>query len=240
MDMVDGRILWDGRLPEATPAERQAIYEAQIDTLANLHTIDPAAVGLADFGRPGNYFARQLARWSGQYRESDGPRHPAMDRLIEWLPARLPPEAPARIVHGDYRLDNMLLHAIEPRVVAVLDWELCTLGDPLADITYLLMHWATPVHERNSLTGLDLAALGIPPLEAALQRYLSRTGGSLAAPLEWYLAFNMFRLAAILHGVAARARAGNANNARAAIAGRRVGSLADAAWALAVRLGARA
>lgn len=238
MAMVDGRILWDGRLPGCSPAERRAIYEAEIDTLAALHRIEPADVGLGDFGRPGNYFGRQLARWSKQYSQSDGPRTEAMDRLIEWLPRQLPADRPARIVHGDYRLDNMVLHATEPRVVAVLDWELSTLGDPIADLTYLLMHWVTPPHERNSLAGLDLEALGIPTMDAMLHRYLSATGNRLDAPIEWYLAFNLFRLAAILHGVAARGRAGNANNARADLAQDRVGPIADAAWSFAQKMGA--
>ena len=236
MAMVEGRILWDGRLPDAGPAERRAIYDAEIDTLAALHRVDPVAAGLGDYGRPGNYFARQVARWTRQYVESDGPRYEAMDRLIAWLPERLPADRPARIVHGDYRLDNMVLHPTEPRVLAVLDWELSTLGDPIADLTYLLMHWVTPVHERNSLAGLDIAALGIPTLEEMLARYLAATGDSLGAPLEWYLAYNLFRFAAILHGVAARGRAGNANNARAGLAQQRVGPLAAAAWAFAERL----
>ena len=240
MGMVEGRILWDGRLPDSSPAERRAIYEAEIDTLAALHRIDPQAVGLGDYGRPGNYFARQVARWSRQYRESDGPRHDAMDRLSEWLPTQLPPDRPARIVHGDYRLDNMVLHATEPKVVAVLDWELSTLGDPIADLTYMLMHWVTPAHERNSLAALDIAAMGIPTLDEMLDRYRAATGDGLGAPLEWYLAYNLFRLAAILHGVAARGRAGNANNARAGLAQGRVGPLADAAWGFAEKLGARA
>ncbi|MDO9489812.1 MAG: phosphotransferase family protein [Sphingomonadaceae bacterium] len=240
MGMVEGRILWDGRLPDATPAERRAIYEAEIDTLAALHRIDPQAVGLGDYGRPGNYFARQVARWSKQYLQSDGPRHEAMDRLADWLPTQLPPDRPARIVHGDYRLDNMILHATEPRVVAVLDWELSTLGDPIADLTYLLMHWVTPAHERNSLAALDIAAMGIPTLDEMLERYGAATGDRLGAPLEWYLAYNLFRLAAILHGVAARGRAGNANNARAGLAQGRVGPLADTAWRFAERLGASA
>ena len=238
MDMVEGRILWDGRLPDATSSERRAIYQAEIDTLADLHGIEPDTVGLGDYGRPGNYFARQVARWSKQYRESDGPRDPAMDRLIDWLPEHLPAERPARIVHGDYRLDNMVLHITEPRVLAVLDWELSTLGDPIADLTYLLMHWVTPPHERGSLNGLDLAALGIPSLPEMLDRYLARTGDALDAPIEWYLAYNLFRLAAILHGVAARGRAGNANNARALIAQDRVGPLAAAGWRFAEELGA--
>ena len=242
MEMVEGRILWDGRLPDMAPTERRAIYHAKIDTLAALHRIDPAAVGLADFGAPGNYFARQLARWSKQYAQSDGPRSDAMDRLVRWLPANLPtaqsPARPARIVHGDYRLDNMVLHASEPRVIAVLDWELSTLGDPIADLTYLLMHWVTPPHERGSLSGLDLAMLGIPTMEAMLDRYLAVTGDRLDAPIEWYLAYNLFRLAAILHGVAGRARAGSANNERAGLAQQRVGPVAETAWQFALRAGA--
>lgn len=238
MAMVDGRILWDGRLPDQSPAERRAIFEAEIDTLATLHRIDPQAVGLGDFGRPGNYFGRQVARWSKQYLQSDGPRDACMDRLIAWLPERLPPERPARIVHGDYRLDNMVLHPTEPRVLAVLDWELSTLGDPIADLTYLLMHWATPAHERGSLAPLDLEANGIPTMEEMLARYLAATGDALGAPLPWYLAYNLFRLAAILHGVAARGRAGNANNARAQLAQGRVGPLAATAWRFAEELGA--
>jgi aminoglycoside phosphotransferase (APT) family kinase protein len=240
MGMVEGRILWDGRLPDADPAERRAIYEAEIDTLAALHRIDPSAVGLADYGRAGNYFARQVARWTRQYLESDGPRYAAMDRLIDWLPDHLPADRPARVVHGDYRLDNMVLHATEPRVLAVLDWELSTLGDPIADLTYLLMHWVTPAHERNSLAGLDIAALGIPAQSEMLERYLAATGDKLGAPLEWYLAYNLFRFAAILHGVAARGRAGNANNARAGMAQGRVGPLAETAWRFAEKLGMQA
>jgi aminoglycoside phosphotransferase (APT) family kinase protein len=238
MAMVEGLILWDGRLPDMATDERGAIYRAEIDTLAALHRLDPDAIGLGDYGRPGNYFARQLARWSKQYRESDGPRDAAMDRLIAWLPQRLPPDRPVRVVHGDYRLDNMILHATEPRVVAVLDWELSTLGDPTADLTYFLMHWVTPPHERGSLNGLDLAALGIPTLDEALDRYLAATGDGLGAPLAWYLAYNLFRLAAILQGVAARARAGTANNARAGLAQGRVAPLAEAAWRFAVEAGA--
>jgi aminoglycoside phosphotransferase (APT) family kinase protein len=239
MAMVDGRILWDGTLPDHEPEMRRSIYLAQIDTLAALHTINPIDICLEDFGRAGNYFARQVSRWGKQYQQSDGPRVPEMDQLIPWLHEGLPPDQPARIVHGDYRLDNMVLHPIEPRVIAVLDWELSTLGDPIADLTYFLMHWVTPRHERNSLNGLNLNQMGIPSLDEMLSRYLGATGNRMTAPLEWYLAYNLFRLAAILHGVAGRARVGNANNPRAGLAQGRVGPLAEAAWSFACRAGAR-
>jgi aminoglycoside phosphotransferase (APT) family kinase protein len=238
MELVDGRILWDGRLPDMRPAERRAIYEAQLDTLAALHSLDPVAIGLEGFGKPGNYFARQVARWTKQYRASDAPRLNDMELLIAWLPESVPPEAPARVVHGDYRLDNMVLDADAPRVKAVLDWELSTLGDPIADLTYWLMHWVTPAHERNSLSGLDLGALGIPSHGEALARYLGRTGLKLKRPLEWYLAYNLFRLAAILQGVAGRAKLGQANNERALQAQGRVAPLAAAAWSFAQQAGA--
>jgi aminoglycoside phosphotransferase (APT) family kinase protein len=239
MAMVDGRILWNGRLPDSDPAERRAVYEAQVDTLAALHRVDSAEVGLADFGRPGNYFARQLSRWTRQYVESTGPRHEAMDRLIDLLPRHLPPDRPARIVHGDYRLDNLILHPTEPRVLAILDWELSTLGDPIADLTYFLMHWVTPDHERNSLANASPES-GIPALTEMLDRYLAATGNELGAPLEWYLAYNLFRFAAILHGVAGRANAGNANNPRGQLAHARVGPLAEMAWQQARKLGSAA
>jgi aminoglycoside phosphotransferase (APT) family kinase protein len=161
-----------------------------------------------------------------------------MERLIRWLPESLPPERPARVVHGDFRLDNMVLHPTKQQVIAVLDWELSTLGDPIADVTYFLMHWVTPAQERNSLNGLDLAALGIPRVEQALARYLELTGDTLDAPLDWYLAYNLFRLAAILQGVAGRARSGNANNPKAFQAQDRVGPLAQAAWSYALKAGA--
>jgi aminoglycoside phosphotransferase (APT) family kinase protein len=238
MELVDGRILWDGRLPDHTPAERAGVYDAQIQALAALHRLEPEAIGLGDFGRPGNYFERQVSRWTKQYRAAEGPQDRCMDRLIAWLPTRLPPERPARVVHGDFRLDNMVLHPSEPRVLAVLDWELSTLGDPLADLTYFLMHWVTPPDERNALQGLDLAALGIPTLGEALARYEALSGRSAEISLDWCFAYNLFRLAAILQGVAARARAGNAASPRALKAQDRVGPLAETAWSFAVRAGA--
>jgi aminoglycoside phosphotransferase (APT) family kinase protein len=240
MEMVDGRILWDGRLPDFAPEQRRALYHAQIDTLADLHRIEPDAIGLGGFGRPGNYFERQVSRWTRQYRASQAPQNDAMERLIAWLPGTVPTDARMRVVHGDYRLDNMVIEPDAPSVKAVLDWELSTLGDPLADLTYLLMHWATPPHERNSLTGLDLAALGIPTTAEMIDRYQARTGLTLLRPIEWYFAYNLFRLAAILQGVAGRAQAGQANNERALQAQGRVAPLAATAWDFARQAGAPA
>ncbi|MDZ4373807.1 MAG: phosphotransferase family protein [Phenylobacterium sp.] len=239
MEMVDGRIMWDGRLPDASPAERAAIYDAQIDVLAKLHTLDPQALGLGDYGAPGNYFARQVTRWTKQYRASESVPIPEMDRLIAWLPTSLPPESAPRLVHGDFRLDNMVFHPSEPRVVAVLDWELSTLGDPIADLTYLLMQWVMPPGEKNSLLDADLPALGIPSVDQCLARYAELTGREVQS-LDWCFAYNLFRLAAILQGVAGRFAAGNASTEKAAKAGGRVGPLAETAWRFAVRAGATA
>lgn len=239
MEMVEGRIFWDGHLPGMGPTERAAIYDAQIRTLAALHSLDPAAVGLSDFGAPGNYFARQVARWSKQYRSSEGDRIVEMDRLIEWLPTSLPAERPARIVHGDFKLDNMVFHPTEPRVIAVLDWELSTLGDPIADLTYFLMKWVLPPGERNALGDLDLAAHGVPTVDQALTRYAEITGDRPES-LDWCLAYNLFRIAAIVQGVAGRHAAGNASSPAAALAADRVPPLARAAWTFALKAGARA
>lgn len=230
MELVEGRILWDPKLPDMAPSERRAIYDAQVDTLAALHRVDPASAGLAAFGRPGNYFARQVARWSKQYRASSPPPDESMERLIVWLSETIPPETPPCIVHGDYRIDNMVLKPDLPEVAAVLDWELSTLGDPIADLTYFLMLWRVPPGERISMHGVDFSALGIPTMEDALDRYLSSTGRTLDRPVGWYIAFNLFRLAAILQGVAGRAAKGQANNERALSAQGRVGPLARAAW----------
>lgn len=240
MEMVEGRIEWDPKLPDASPQDRRLIYNAQIDGLAALHAIDPAAAGLADFGRPGNYFERQLARWTRQYRTSEAAPDPHMDKLLAWLPLHVPAEVPARIVHGDYRIDNMVLHPVRPEILAVLDWELSTLGDPLADLTYFLMMWRVPPAERIAMDGVDFETSGIPAMEEALDRYLAATGRVLARPLEWYIAFNLFRLAAILQGVAGRAARGQANNDRALTAQGRVGPLARAAWDNARKAGAPA
>lgn len=230
MEFLDGRILWDPKLPDSAPHERRAIYESQIDTLAALHRIDPVEIGLADFGRPGNYFTRQLSRWTKQYRLSAAPQQPEMEWLIEWLPRNVPADTAPRIVHGDYRIDNMVLAPSGPEIIGVLDWELCTLGDPLADLTYYLMIWHMPPDERASLATVDFTTSGIPSWSQGLERYVEATGATLDRPIEWYIAFNLFRLAAILQGVAGRAARGQANNERALRAQERVGPLARAAW----------
>ena len=238
MELVEGRILWDPKLPDERPANRRAIYEAQIDTLAALHGFDPDAVGLGAFGKTGNYFARQMARWTKQYRASNAPRNEHIEKLIDWLSDTLPPDSPARIVHGDYRIDNMVLKPERPEVAALLDWELSTLGDPIADLTYFLMMWHMPPAERTALGDVDFAASGIPTMEEALARYLRAAKRSLDRPVEWYVAFNLFRLAAILQGAAGRAARGQANNERALQAQDRVSPLAAAAWESALRAGA--
>jgi aminoglycoside phosphotransferase (APT) family kinase protein len=234
MELVEGRNLWDLSLPDTAPLERREIYHVQIDTLAALHQVDVDAAGLRDFGASGGYFERQIARWTKQYRAAETSTIPAMDRLIEWLPATMPHSVERRLVHGDYRLDNMILHPTQPRILAVLDWELSTLGDPLSDLAYYLMSWVMPASERASLLGLpDLAALGIPALDEAVERYCRATGTE-RPDLRWRFAFNLFRLAAIVQGVYARALAGAASSADGLSRGVRVEPLAEAAWAIAV------
>jgi aminoglycoside phosphotransferase (APT) family kinase protein len=239
MDMVEGRILWDGSLPDMTPVERRAVYDAEIKTLADLHNTDYAAIGLSDFGKPGNYFARQIDRWTKQYRASETQSVPSMDKLIDWLPTTLPQDDQTTIVHGDYRLDNMSLHPTEPRVIAVLDWELSTLGNPLADFTYFLMSWVMPGAERGGLSTLDLPALGIPTVDEVVARYCQLTGRTEGLPeLDWYFAYNMFRLGAICQGIAGRVRDGTASSAHAMAMEARVPTLGDAAMTFAKRAGA--
>ncbi len=238
MSMVEGRIFWDASLPDSTPAERRAIFEAKLGALAQLHNYDPEAIGLGDYGKPGNYFARQIDRWTKQYRASETKTSPAMDRLIEWLPRTAPPQDRVSVVHGDYRLDNMVFHPTEPRILAVLDWELSTLGDPLADFTYLLMHWAMPSDGRSGLAGLDLAGLGIPSSEEAVAIYCAGAGRAGIPALDWYFAYNLFRLAGILQGIAKRVVEGTAASERAREAGERAAPLAEAAWSFALKAGA--
>jgi aminoglycoside phosphotransferase (APT) family kinase protein len=242
MDYVEGRIFWDPQLPGETPAARAAIFDAMNQTMAALHAVDPAAVGLADYGRPGQYIARQVDRWTRQFLAAEITRIESAHRLIEWLPAHIPPGDECRIVHGDFRLDNLIFHPTEPRVLAVLDWELSTLGHPLADFAYNCLVWQLPPGDSRGLAGVDIAALGVPTPDAYLHSYLRRTGRDTGAvsQADWgyYLVFNMFRLVGILQGIAARALQGNASNPRAQQAGARAAPLADQAWALAQQVDA--
>ena len=228
MSYVDGRIFWDPSLPELSPAQRGDIYLAIVDAMAALHTVDPAAVGLADYGRPGGYFERQLKRWGEQYRASETQPIAAMDELIARLPARCPPDdGSVALAHGDFRIDNLMFHPSEPRVIAIVDWELSTLGHPLADLGYFCMALRLP---RNpalpGLAGLDRAALGIPEEAALLARYSALTGRPIPSDWPFVLAFSFFRLAAIVQGVAKRAEQGNASSEQAVQAGRMTGMLA--------------
>ena len=237
MECVEGRSLWNGALPSLSGPERRALYESMIGTLAKLHTTDIAAVGLSDFGKPGNYFARQIERWSKQYRASETDKHETMDRLIEWLPRTVPAQERTSIVHGDFRLDNTIVHKTEPRTVAVLDWELSTLGDPLADFSYFMMSWVMEPDGRSGIKGLDWKALNIPTVEQAVEQYCRLTGRSGLPNLNWYFAYNQFRIAAILQGILGRVRDGTAASARAAEMASRVGPLAASAWSFAEQVG---
>ncbi len=232
MDYVEGRILWDPTLPGLQPAERTALFDEMNRVIAALHSVDYAAVGLADYGKPGSYFMRQIDRWSKQYRASETERIEAMDNLMAWLPANIPPGDETSIVHGDYRLDNVIFHPSEPRILAVLDWELSTLGHPLADFAYHCMSWRLSPGQFRGLVGYDLAALGIPSEREYVALYCRRTGRASipAAEFEYYLAFNMFRLAAILQGIMARALQGNASSQEAVETGKRARPLAEEAW----------
>jgi aminoglycoside phosphotransferase (APT) family kinase protein len=230
MEYVNGRVLWDPTLPGMSPAERAAHYDELNRVLATLHRVDYASIGLGDFGRPGGYIARQVARWSKQYQAGGAPPIPAMDRLIQWLPQHLPPGDETSIVHGDFRLDNVIFHPTEPRVLAVLDWELSTLGHPLSDFAYQVMAWRLSPTEFRGLKGCDLAALGIPAEDDYVAAYCRRTGRRGIANWEFYLIFNMFRVAAILHGVHSRALLGNAASGNAIEQGGRARLVADVAW----------
>jgi aminoglycoside phosphotransferase (APT) family kinase protein len=237
MEHLDGRIFWDQRLPEvARPAERAAMFQSMNAVIADLHRVDYPAVGLQEFGRPGNYMARQIARWSRQYRASETETIAAMDRLIDWLPEHLPPEGAPAIVHGDYRMDNLIFHPSEPRVIGVLDWELSTIGDPLADFAYHVLTWRVTPELFRGLAGVDFAALGIPDEAEYVAAYCRRTGREAIPGWEFYLVYSLFRIAAILQGIAKRAIDGTAAGADAAEQGRLARPLAEQAWALAETL----
>ena len=242
MYFVEGRVFWDPHMPASSPAERAAVYDAMNATIARLHVYDPATIGLADFGRGENYVQRQVARWSTQYRASQTATIDDMERLIAWLPGNLPPAMPARLVHGDYRLDNVIVAAERPAIVAVLDWELSTLGDPLADFTYHLMQWFMPPSQTGAgvgtLVGYDLAALGLPDADHYVACYAERTGLDPRPHLSVYLAYNFFRLAAIFQGIVARAQAGTATSDHAHISASMVHPLAARGLAFAREAGA--
>jgi aminoglycoside phosphotransferase (APT) family kinase protein len=242
MTFVAGRIFWDCTMPDLSREERAAVFDSVNETLARLHRFDPARLGLGDFGRPGNYFARQIARWSQQYETSRDADIPEMDKLIAWLPRAVPAdEGHSSIVHGDYSFHNVLIDPVRPRVVAVVDWELSTLGHPLGDLTYHMMDWYRPtgVDLRGTLRGKDLHALGIPTFEEYVARYCERTGFRLDANLAFYRAFNLFRVAAILQGIAHRLRSGNAAASNAQEVTTRIRPLALAAWREALDAGAQ-
>jgi len=230
MDYVEGRVLWEQSLPGMSARERGAIYDEMNRVIAALHGIDHAAAGLADFGKPGNYFARQIGRWSKQYRSSETESIEAMDRLIAWLPEHIPPGEATAVVHGDFRMDNLIFHPSEPQIVAVLDWELSTLGHPLADFSYHCMSWHIPPGEFRGIAGLDLESLGIPREPQYIESYCARTGRDGIGNWNFYLAYNLFRIAAILQGVAKRALEGTASSAQALDAGRRARPLAELGW----------
>ncbi|SOZ01019.1 Aminoglycoside phosphotransferase [Cupriavidus taiwanensis] len=237
MDLVEGRIFWDAGFSDVAPGERAAYMDAMNATLASLHIIDPAAVGLGDYGKPGGYVARQVTRWSDQYRSDElAGRHPAMDQLVDWLPRHLPAADEVAITHGDFRADNLIFHPTEPRVLAVLDWELSTLGDPLADFAYHAMMFRMPPDILGGIAGRDLAAAGLPDEAAYVEAYCRRTGRQGIGNLDFYIVFNMFRFAAILHGIKARAARGTASSADARAMGERFARVADLAWIQAQRV----
>lgn len=234
MDFVDGRVFWEPHMPGADKRERGAIYDSMNDTIARLHNLDPAKIELGDFGRGENYVARQVDRWSKQYRASETEKIDAMERLIDWLPDHIPAVAPVRLVHGDFRLDNLIIARERPEIIAVLDWELSTLGDPLADFTYHLMTWHMPHSESaagtGSLLGHDLSSLGIPSMSDYIDSYVARTALDPRPHLPVYLAYNFFRIAAILQGIIGRVRDGTATSEFAPAKAMMIKPLAEKAW----------
>ena len=237
MEMAKGRPYADGALPDFDPPTRRAMYEQLIDTLADLHAIDPESAGLGDFGKTGNYFERQVMRWTRQYRDSQTDYIPEMERLIAFLPESLPEQSSTAIVHGDYRIDNALFDG-DGTLTAVLDWELATLGDPLADFSYLAMQWMMPADGGAGLAGLNLEDLGIPSLDEAAGRYSRRSGIAMSGKLDWYFAYNLFRLAGIVQGIKKRVIDGTASHENAEEMAKRVPMLAQAAWGFAKEAGA--
>ena len=241
MEFVEGRVLWDQSLPAIATTQRAAYYDEMNRVMAALHNVDVDTAGLAGYGKPGNYFERQIGRWTKQYQASITQPIDAMDRLAEWLPAHMPASArdaaQVSVVHGDYRLDNLVFHPTEPRIIAVLDWELSTIGHPLADFSYHCMSWHIPYTQGRGIEGLDLGALGIPDEKAYVRRYCERTGradpDAVMADWNFYMAYNLFRMAGILQGIAKRVEAGTASSAQARQAGAGARPLAEMGWAIA-------
>jgi aminoglycoside phosphotransferase (APT) family kinase protein len=232
MGYAQGRNFWDPTLPDLSPAARAAVYDEMNRVLVKLHTLDFARAGLTDYGKPGNYFARQIGRWSKQYRASETERIEAMEKLLAWLPQNIPADDETTLVHGDYRLDNMIFHASEPRIIAVVDWELSTLGHPLADFSYHVMVWRVPAGENRGLAGIDCAALGIPTEAQYLATYCQRTGRPGVAPEVWdfCMAYNLFRIACIRQGILRRVVDGTAASRHAREAGAKARETAELAW----------
>jgi aminoglycoside phosphotransferase (APT) family kinase protein len=241
MDYVEGRVLWDQSLPGMTKSQRGEIWDELNRVIALLHTLDLEKIGLEGFGKPGNYIERQIARWTKQYQASETERVEAMNNLIDWLPKNIPPSAATTVVHGDYRLDNAIFHPGEPRILAVLDWELSTLGDPLADFAYHCMSWHIPPGQFRGIAGLDLAALGIPGESEYVRRYCERTGRAQIDPAHWdfYIAYNLFRISAILQGILKRVVDGTAASAHARDAGSRAKPMAELGWKMVEKIDSR-
>ena len=241
MEMVEGRVLWEMTLPGMPVTERAAIYDSMVSTLASLQRLDYRQLGLTDFGKPTDYFARQLSRWGKTYGISETETIPEMDRLNRWLPANVPGDDETSLVHGDYRMDNVIMHATEPRVVAVLDWELSTLGHPLGDFTYHLLPWLLPTmgEKISNLGGVDLLSLGIPTLDQYISRYCALTGRAEISHLDFYSAYTVWRLACIYQGIIKRVKEGTAASSDAPQSADLVRELAAIAWGYAVKAGAR-
>ncbi|MGA0128918.1 MAG: phosphotransferase [Burkholderiales bacterium] len=230
MDFVDGRVMWDGTLPDSSSEERNQIYKELNRVIAALHSVDHVAVGLEDYGRPGNYIERQIARWTKQYRASETEHIESMENLIDWLPKNIPTNEDVSIVHGDYRLDNVIFHKAEPRILAVLDWELSTLGHPVADFAYHCMYWRLTPGEFRGINGVDHRTTGIPEEQAYVESYCEQTGRDVIKDWDFYIAYNMFRLAGILQGIMGRVKDGTAASAHAEEQGRRAKPMAEAGW----------
>ena len=240
MEFLQGRIFWDADMPDCTIKERSEIYDDLNKNLAVLHNLDYESLGLSDFGVPGNYFARQISRWSKQYRYSETKKIKEMDKLIEWLPQNIPDNDESSIVHGDYRLDNVIVHPTEPKIIGILDWELSTIGHPLGDFTYNLLSWQMPDIGIGSggLFGQNIKELGIPSEEEYIDSYCERRGVSRGLEeREFYSAYNFFRLAAILQGIAGRIRDGTASNAKAKSLIKAIEPLAEIGWGYALKSG---